>query len=220
MAGLGSTAKAPSLPPPRPKSPPEYPDLYGKRRELAKVQMLEREIRFLEDELKFVEGLQPASRSCKDVADYATANSDPLMPATKRVHRSCCFWKWLCGSSCFSFSWICCQGCVPHLEIPRCCGCSNLCDCSISSSCPSSCPSCTSIRCSKPKCHCCSCSCFSSLCFRKPACGLSCRIPKCPSCSNCCFCNGCTSCYPKCLKVNLCNGCCTKGCCYNCYICY
>ena len=48
MAGLGSTAKAPSLPPPRPKSPPEYPDLYGKRRELAKVQMLEREIRFLE----------------------------------------------------------------------------------------------------------------------------------------------------------------------------
>ncbi|XP_027173984.1 guanine nucleotide-binding protein subunit gamma 3 [Coffea eugenioides] len=100
MAGLGSTAKAPSLPPPRPKSPPEYPDLYGKRRELAKVQMLEREIRFLEDELKFVEGLQPASRSCKDVADYVTANSDPLMPATKRVHRSCCFWKWLWPNMC------------------------------------------------------------------------------------------------------------------------
>ncbi|CAH8370645.1 unnamed protein product [Eruca vesicaria subsp. sativa] len=37
-----------SLPPPRPKSPPEYPDLYGKRREAARVQMLEREIGFLE----------------------------------------------------------------------------------------------------------------------------------------------------------------------------
>ncbi|KAG2280030.1 hypothetical protein Bca52824_051250 [Brassica carinata] len=37
-----------SLPPPRPKSPPPYPDLYGKRREAARVQMLEREIGFLE----------------------------------------------------------------------------------------------------------------------------------------------------------------------------
>ncbi|KAF7143876.1 hypothetical protein RHSIM_Rhsim05G0007000 [Rhododendron simsii] len=44
----GSASGVPSLPPPRPKSPPEYPDLYGKRRELAKVQMLEREISFLE----------------------------------------------------------------------------------------------------------------------------------------------------------------------------
>lgn len=43
-----SSSRVPSLPPPRPKSPPEYPDLYGKRRELAKVQMLEREITFLE----------------------------------------------------------------------------------------------------------------------------------------------------------------------------
>lgn len=45
MAGAGSM---PSMPPPRPKSPPQYPDLYGKRREFAKVQMLEREIGFLE----------------------------------------------------------------------------------------------------------------------------------------------------------------------------
>lgn len=47
-AAKRGTSKVPSLPPPRPKSPPEYPDLYGKRRELAKVQMLEREIGFLE----------------------------------------------------------------------------------------------------------------------------------------------------------------------------
>lgn len=42
------SSSVPSLPPPRPKSPPEYPDLYGRRREAAKVQMLEREISFLE----------------------------------------------------------------------------------------------------------------------------------------------------------------------------
>lgn len=41
-------AKSSLPPPPRPKSPPEYPDLYGKRREAARVQMLEREIGFLE----------------------------------------------------------------------------------------------------------------------------------------------------------------------------
>ncbi|KAI3775617.1 hypothetical protein L1987_50198 [Smallanthus sonchifolius] len=52
------------LPPlPRPKSPPE---LYGKRRELAKILMLEREIRFLEDELKSIETLQPASAFIKE----------------------------------------------------------------------------------------------------------------------------------------------------------
>lgn len=45
MAGSSSM---PSLPPPCPKSPPDYPDLYGKRRGAAKVQMLEREIGFLE----------------------------------------------------------------------------------------------------------------------------------------------------------------------------
>lgn len=44
MAGSSSM---PSLPPPCPKSPPDYPDLYGKRRGAAKVQMLE-EIGFLE----------------------------------------------------------------------------------------------------------------------------------------------------------------------------
>lgn len=47
-ARTGCSSSVPSLPPPCPKSPPEYPDLYGKRRETAKVQMLEREIGFLE----------------------------------------------------------------------------------------------------------------------------------------------------------------------------
>ncbi|KAK2412388.1 guanine nucleotide-binding protein subunit gamma [Trifolium repens] len=90
-----SSSSVPSLPPPSPKSPPEYPDLYGKRREMAKVQMLEREISFLEEELKSVEGLQPASKCCKELADYVVANSDPLLPSNKKNRRSCRFWKWL-----------------------------------------------------------------------------------------------------------------------------
>ncbi|KAK8520369.1 hypothetical protein V6N12_004311 [Hibiscus sabdariffa] len=45
----GSSSSVQTLPPPCPKSPPEYPDLYGKRRETAKIQMLEREISFLEE---------------------------------------------------------------------------------------------------------------------------------------------------------------------------
>ncbi|KAE8674369.1 guanine nucleotide-binding protein subunit gamma 3-like isoform X6 [Hibiscus syriacus] len=77
----GSTSSLRSLPPPRPNSPPEYPDLYGKRRETAKIQMLEREISFLEqEELKSVQGLQPASRYCKEVTDFVMAKSDPLAP--------------------------------------------------------------------------------------------------------------------------------------------
>ncbi|RDX84672.1 Guanine nucleotide-binding protein subunit gamma 3, partial [Mucuna pruriens] len=76
------SSSLPSLPPPSPKSPPEYPDLYGKRRDTARLHMLEREITFLEEELKSVEGLQPASRCCKEIADYVMANSDPLLPST------------------------------------------------------------------------------------------------------------------------------------------
>ncbi|KAL4339431.1 hypothetical protein GQ457_08G003460 [Hibiscus cannabinus] len=63
----GSSSSVRSLPPPCPKSPPEYPDLYGKRRGAAKIQILEREISVLEqEELKSVDGLQPASRYCKE----------------------------------------------------------------------------------------------------------------------------------------------------------
>ncbi|XVF88906.1 hypothetical protein PTKIN_Ptkin19aG0088300 [Pterospermum kingtungense] len=99
-------SSVPSLPPPCPKSPPEYPDLYGKRRESAKVQMLEREISFLEEELKSVEGLQPASKYCKEVTDFVMAKSDPLIPTSRKNRKSCRFWKWLCGMPCFNL--ICC----------------------------------------------------------------------------------------------------------------
>ncbi|CAK9175354.1 unnamed protein product [Ilex paraguariensis] len=48
MAPAGGSSLVPSLPPPRPKPPPECPNLYGKRRELARIQMMEAEIGFLE----------------------------------------------------------------------------------------------------------------------------------------------------------------------------
>ncbi|KAG9157428.1 hypothetical protein Leryth_010268 [Lithospermum erythrorhizon] len=75
----GGSPMQPSLPPPKPKSPPRYPDLYGKRKELAKVQMLEREIGYLQEELKFFDGIPPASQSCKEVADIVMAKPDPLI---------------------------------------------------------------------------------------------------------------------------------------------
>lgn len=46
---MDTSSKVLSLPIPSPKvSPIFYPDLYGKRREMARIQMLEREISFLE----------------------------------------------------------------------------------------------------------------------------------------------------------------------------
>ncbi|ESW26568.1 hypothetical protein PHAVU_003G130200 [Phaseolus vulgaris] len=219
------SSSLPSLPPPSPKSPPEYPDLYGKRRETARVHMLEREITFLEEELKSVEGLQPASRCCKEVADYVMANPDPLLPTTKKNRRSCRFWKWLCGMPCFNLSWICCcccccEGLSLPLKLPRCCGDCKPCSCS--------CSCLPSIKCcSLPKWSCC-CSCPKSY-FCKESCGFGncCTLPRscnfgyptCPSCPSCCSCKcTCTCSCPSCPKVSSCC-CCTKSCWRPCCLC-
>ncbi|WRX33144.1 hypothetical protein QQP08_025631 [Theobroma cacao] len=84
-ARAGGSSSVRSLPPPCPKSPPDYPDLYGKRREAAKVQVLEREISFLEEELKSVEGLQPASRCCKEFCDGKLRSSNTNKPEESKV---------------------------------------------------------------------------------------------------------------------------------------
>ncbi|KAE9464603.1 hypothetical protein C3L33_03511, partial [Rhododendron williamsianum] len=68
-----------------------------------------------QEELKFVHGLQPASRSCKEVADFVVANSDPLITSNRKIQRSCRFWKWLCNL--LNFSWICCVGCIPRYAL-------------------------------------------------------------------------------------------------------
>ncbi|KAH6807114.1 guanine nucleotide-binding protein subunit gamma [Perilla frutescens var. frutescens] len=85
--------------------------------------MLEREIGFLEEELKSVERIPPASRSCKEVADFVIGNVDPLIPTIKKTRRSCRFWKWLCGVCCFDISWNCCCSCSWDLGMPRCSDC-------------------------------------------------------------------------------------------------
>ncbi|XP_034700172.1 guanine nucleotide-binding protein subunit gamma 3 isoform X2 [Vitis riparia] len=212
MAGSSSM---PSLPPPCPKSPPDYPDLYGKRRGAAKVQMLEREIGFLEEELKSIEGLQHASRCCKEVVDFVVANSDPIIPTNSKSRKSCRFWKWLCGWSCFNFSWICCcPRCSLHLQMPDCCDCNcnpcNCCDCNCN---PCNCCDCNLCNCCDCNlCNCCSCfsrccssigrscfSCCSSIsrsCFSCSCLSCPCFSRKCFSCS--CFSSSCFSCLrPK-----------------------
>ncbi|CAN6848804.1 unnamed protein product [Brassica oleracea] len=213
-----------SLPPPRPKSPPPYPDLYGKRREAARVQMLEREIGFLEAKIKFVEGLQPSSRCCKEVSDFVVANSDPMIPAQRKSRRHCRFWKWLCFPCLIVASFCCCcrPECSCHLRKPKCCN-STCCSCVGSKCCNGSCCS-NSCCCPKPSCpkclSCPSCSCFRGCCCSCP--DLCCCIPTCfrscsrPSClnkkSSCCSCN-CkikwSSCF-KCPKLRLC--CCFCNC--------
>lgn len=197
---MGAPSGSASLPPPCPKSPPVYPDLYGKRRELAKVQMLEREIGFLEEEVKSAEDLPPASKCCKEVADFVVANSDPLIPTNRKIHKRCRFWKWLCGMPCISLSWLCCcmRCCSLRLEKPHCSFC------------------CSCHGCSPPKWRCCcnlsrSSSCCrprNTLCGGKTCCAFPrvscpckcswvCLCPKVPCCSNCTktSCNPCCLCY-------------------------
>ncbi|KAK1578153.1 hypothetical protein Q3G72_027961 [Acer saccharum] len=78
-------------PPMSPRSPPEGGlDLYGKRRQMVKVQVLEREIGLLQEELKSVEDLQPASSCCKELNDFVEAKPDPFIAETA-VHAVCHF---------------------------------------------------------------------------------------------------------------------------------
>nr|XP_029119466.1 guanine nucleotide-binding protein subunit gamma 3-like [Elaeis guineensis] len=83
------------LPPPSPKSPPKYPDLCGRRRLQLEVQILNREIGFLQEELHSLEGLQPVSRCCKEVNEFVGTKTDPLLPINKKRRKSCHIWRWL-----------------------------------------------------------------------------------------------------------------------------
>ncbi|RRT54082.1 hypothetical protein GW17_00003974 [Ensete ventricosum] len=94
---------------PSPKSPPKYPDLCGRRRLQLELQILNREVGFIEEELQSLEGIQPVSRCCKEVNDFVGTKPDPLIPVydsstsshvlcyvlSKRRHRSCCLWRWI-----------------------------------------------------------------------------------------------------------------------------
>uniref|UniRef100_A0A7N0V020 Guanine nucleotide-binding protein subunit gamma 3-like n=1 Tax=Kalanchoe fedtschenkoi TaxID=63787 RepID=A0A7N0V020_KALFE len=189
------TARAPSsLPPPTPKSPPKYPDLYGKRREAARLQTLNREIGLLQEDLKFVDGLHPASMYCKEVVDFVVSAADPLTPSDKKDHKSHRIWNWLCKLTCFDLSWLCCYHCSPQFQVPKF-GCCEPCNCT------------------RPHLeHGCSCS------FHKSSCRTDCSYFVCPSCSHC-FCTewGCS--VPNCAPRVFCHCNCIKKCCNLCDIC-
>nr|CAB3502858.1 unnamed protein product [Digitaria exilis] len=81
---------------PRPRSPPRYPDLCGRRRLQLEVHILNRELGFLEEEIQGLERIQPVSRCCKDVNEFVSAKADPMIPVSKRKH----------GCGCNLFRWI------------------------------------------------------------------------------------------------------------------
>ncbi|XP_072974230.1 guanine nucleotide-binding protein subunit gamma 3-like isoform X2 [Typha angustifolia] len=186
MAAVGSGA------PPRPKSPPEYPDISGRRRLLVAVQDLTREIGFLEEELHSLEGLQPASRCCKEVNEFVGTDPDPFLKLTEKRNESCHIWKSFRTRLCFNFSWICCSSrCLLQLKRPSCSSgrLKNLC-CQCHFGCPS--------------CNCCKFYCCKSLCkppsLSCPECSCGC-ICSCSKCTEVCVCRRCTNpcCIPQCL---------------------
>ncbi|MFS7974585.1 putative G-protein gamma [Helianthus anomalus] len=79
MAGTSNDSSSSSISPLSSPSSIVFVDLYGKRRQVAKVQVLEREIALLQDEIKSLAELEVASRCCKELEDYVEATPDPLV---------------------------------------------------------------------------------------------------------------------------------------------
>ncbi|KAI5422364.1 hypothetical protein KIW84_045712 [Lathyrus oleraceus] len=89
-----------------PKSPlPGFVDFHGKRKQIVKIQALEREINLLQEELKSLEGLHSASTCCKE--------------GKHTISESHYFKKQI------SLPWICCScKCYLHKKVARgCCSC-------------------------------------------------------------------------------------------------
>ncbi|KAG0503875.1 hypothetical protein HPP92_003947 [Vanilla planifolia] len=112
---------------PSPKSPPKYPDLCGRRRLQLEVQILNREIGFLEEELQALEGLQPVSGCCKEVEEFLGSNPDPLVPINEKQQSSCRFWKWLRSAFRYPFVLLSCSSRILKKALCCCCCCSSCC---------------------------------------------------------------------------------------------
>ncbi|XP_020083271.1 keratin-associated protein 5-5-like [Ananas comosus] len=186
--------------PPSPKSPPKYPDFCGRRRLQLEVQILNREIGFLEDELQSLDGIQPVSKCCKEVNEFVGTKPDPLIPINKKRRRSCRLLRWIGSKLCFNLSWFCCcpSLCLFKVELPSC-------------SCPRPKNCCTHCECRCPNYSCCTLSC----------CQPSCSCPKIPSCKPCCkpHCGWppIPSCKPHCTCPEI--SCCKPSCSPNCSTC-
>ncbi|XAR49880.1 hypothetical protein NMG60_11004053 [Bertholletia excelsa] len=121
MAAAFDSSESPS---PSPKSPPWHSDLYGKRRQMAKVLILEREIVMLEEELKSLEGLQVSSRCCEELGHFVEARADPLLATDEKTSRSHCCCKICCNSfwGKLGIKRSCCfGGCSIRPDAPICC---------------------------------------------------------------------------------------------------
>ncbi|CAL9110070.1 unnamed protein product [Musa acuminata var. zebrina] len=170
-------------PSPRPRSPPRYPDLCGRHRLQAEVQLLSREISFLEEELQSVEGLQPVSACCKEIDDYVGANPDPLIPIFKKRNKHRCIWRWLRAMVCCNPTRTCCSGdqscrrkrpsctCKQNWSCPSCCACTQRNCCKVP---------CSRLQCAVPTLSCpgYSCGCVCSCSFGRKVC----LCPRCLCC--------------------------------------
>uniref|UniRef100_A0A1D1Z2T8 G protein gamma domain-containing protein n=1 Tax=Anthurium amnicola TaxID=1678845 RepID=A0A1D1Z2T8_9ARAE len=203
-AGDGAPPMPPQ-PPPSPGSPLTYPDSCGRHRLQVGVQILNREIGFLQEELQSLGDLQPASNCCKGVNEFVGTNPDPLLPMHRR-RRKCHFWRSLGAKLCIGLSWIGCCGCSFKQPKNCCCRCSRM---------PNDRSCC---RCGASKqCKCCSCVpskiCSCDSCIR-PKCWNCCKSGSCmfPSCSCPEYHCGCVWSCSNCAGARLCPRCCRPCC--------
>ncbi|CAL5195768.1 unnamed protein product [Lathyrus oleraceus] len=104
-----------------PKSPlPGFVDFHGKRKQIVKIQALEREINLLQEELKSLEGLHSASTCCTELDDFVGSISDPFTLTGKHTISESHYFK-----KQISLPWICCScKCYLHKKVARgCCSC-------------------------------------------------------------------------------------------------
>ncbi|CAN6483800.1 unnamed protein product [Victoria cruziana] len=198
---------SPSRRGPCPRTPPSYPDLYGKYRLQKQIQVLNRELGFLEEELSSLDGLPPASRFCKEVEEFVREHPDPLVPIKRTIRRSRQIWRtfrvaFRCNISCLRCS-SCCSISAPKKfdswNVTRCwrwCCATFCCTCKLCCTLPS-CPDC--------KCYTSDCTCALPGCSCAPECGCSppdcctcCKLPT-ASCRICgCTKPDCSCCIPEC----------------------
>ncbi|XP_054782395.1 guanine nucleotide-binding protein subunit gamma 3-like isoform X2 [Prosopis cineraria] len=145
LASMSTSLSRSTEQPLSPKSPPPpgLLDFYGRRKQMIKIQVLEREIALLQfqltkrssvsylhvycpqEELKSLEGLHPASRCCKELDTFVGSGSDPFTPTSQRITKSHSFWKHIRLSllCLVSLPWVCRTRCVlPKRTVKVCCG--------------------------------------------------------------------------------------------------
>ncbi|CAH1425433.1 unnamed protein product [Lactuca virosa] len=138
-----------------------YVDLYGKRRQAARVQVIEREIGLLQDEIKSLGSIGLASSSCKELDDFIDATPDPLIAINPMSGGSKNFLK-IFGRKFSCLSWMCCfcgTCCGSHISC--CCDVKKSCSWRLCKCCTISCRCSFDLSCPKYSVCCCNlCPCF------------------------------------------------------------